>query len=133
MLLPLIVCIVFSMALGALWYSPVLFVNPWMKELGITGRDPEKAKKDMPRVMGIQLIATIVMALVLSWVVQMMGVTTALVGAKVGFMLWLGFMATVGVSEVVFEKRSVRWFFIHCGYSLVQMIVMGGILGGWKV
>lgn len=132
MILAIIVCVIFSMVLGGLWYSPVLFVKPWMASLGLTNVDAEKGKKEMPKLMVIQLIFTIVMVLALQWLVRMTGSFNLVAGAKLGFILWLGFLLPVALSQVLFEKRSTTWLAVHTGYALVQLVVMGAILGVWR-
>ncbi|MBI2935798.1 MAG: DUF1761 domain-containing protein, partial [Chloroflexi bacterium] len=37
--LAVIVGVVLNMVAGALWYSPLLFARPWMKEVGMTEED----------------------------------------------------------------------------------------------
>ena len=46
-LLAVLVCGVAAMAVGFLWYSPLLFAKPWVKEMGYDMND--KAKTDEMR------------------------------------------------------------------------------------
>ena len=48
--LAILVASIASMAIGFLWYSPVLFAKPWTRLMGIDGLDKEaqeKMKKEM--------------------------------------------------------------------------------------
>lgn len=40
--LAVLVAAVLNMAIGALWYSPVLFAKPWMKAIGKSMKDMGK-------------------------------------------------------------------------------------------
>ena len=40
--------------IGAIWYSPVLFANSWLKELGITKED--MAKGSMTKTFGVSFL-----------------------------------------------------------------------------
>ena len=52
-------------------------------------------------------------------------------GAHVGFWVWLGFIATTYFSAVIWQKMHPKEFFIHVGYSLIALLLMGGVLAVW--
>lgn len=124
---------VVSMVIGSLWYSPLLFVNAWMKELGIHKPEmtPEMKQKMMQSMAG-QLIASFIMAYVLAHVLGYAGARTASLGVQGALWLWLGFQATGAASHVFFERKSWTWFAINAGCSFVTAIAMGAIIGGWR-
>lgn len=129
--LAVLVAALAGMAVGFVWYSSLLFAKPWMREMGYK---KETMKKDgMTKMYIISMIATVVMAYVLSHVMYMsenffmMGyVTTGLLSA---FWMWLGFVATVQVTDVLFGGKSWKLFGINTGYQLVSLLVMGLIIG----
>jgi fluoride ion exporter CrcB/FEX len=53
-------------------------------------------------------------------------------GVKVGFHVWLGFVATVQFTGALFMKQSMKLFAINTGCQLVCYLVMGAILGAWN-
>ncbi len=122
-----------AMGIGSVWYSPLLFVNIWMKELGITKNNPEAMKAEMPKAMAGQFAASLVTAYMLAHFVSYTNNLTAFTGAQTGFWIWLGFLATSAASGIFFERRSIRLYAIHVGCHLVTLTVMGAILGGWPV
>lgn len=114
-----------SFAVGAVWYSPLLFAKPWQHETGVT---EEKARgSNVPLTMagafGLTFLMTLVFALFL-------GRNTGLqFGAATGFaagLFWVA--ASVGVNHL-FEGRSLKLFLINGGYNVVMFTVMGGVLG----
>jgi hypothetical protein len=134
-MMAVLVSTIAAMAIGAVWYSPLLFINRWMKEIGLDPNDKvamEKGKKDMVKSMVGQLIASFITAFVLGQMLSYTGVTTAGVGAIFAAWIWVGFYATAGAAHVFFERKSWTWFAINTGCSLVTMLVMGAILGVWR-
>lgn len=115
------------MALGALWYSPALFGKAWME---LTGAKEEDLKGNTKAYIGafiIGLITTFVLALF----VYQTDAQTAVEGAGVGFWAWLGFVAAVGFSGVIWEKLPLKLFFIHIVPVLAAFLINGAILAVW--
>lgn len=124
---------VVNMALGFLWYGP-LFGKQWMKMMGLSREDMEKAKKSgaMPKLYVIAAVGVLVMAYVLSHFTQLGGNTTAGEGAMVGFWIWLGFIATTTLSSVLWESKSWSLYALNNGYYLVLLLINGTLLAVWR-
>jgi hypothetical protein len=123
-----IACVVVRFVVGGLWFSPVLFLKAWQGETGITD---EQMKAGMPKAMGVDLIGALLMTFVLYHAVRYAGAATPLLGAMVGAMAWLGFIAVTTVARVTYEGSSLKLFAINGAYNLVTLLVMGAILGSW--
>lgn len=124
-----------SMAIGFLWYSPMLFARPWMKDMGIDENDKAKCdamKKDAMRMYGISFIAFVVSALLLAKFYAVMHIVGLHVGLKIAFAVWAGFVATVQLTNNLFTQRPLRLFLIDTGYQLACYLAMGAILVSWK-
>ena len=126
----IIVSVIASMILGMIWYSPAMFGNMWMKLSGLKKEDIKKEEAN--KGMFASAVAALVMVAVLSQFVILTRANTFDEGAKVAFWLWLGFVATVGVSEYIYTKRPAKLFVINMGYHLASMLLMGGILASWS-
>lgn len=50
----------------------------------------------------------------------------------VGFHLWLGFSATVGLTNNLFSDKPLRLWFIDAGYQLASVAVMAVVPGFWR-
>ena len=123
--------VVGGMGLGFLWYGP-LFGKHWLKLVGMTEEKMKAAMKEgMAKVYGISFFAALVLAYFTGALVKMMGATTVVTGAQVGFMIWLGFVATTHISSYLYENKSMKLYKLNMGYFLVQLLVMGGILALW--
>jgi hypothetical protein len=124
-----------TMVAGFLWYSPVLFANPWMKLMGYDQNDKAKIaemqKSAGPSYM-MSLIASLLSALVLGKIIAVWNIATAMEGAKIGFAVWLGFVTTVQLTNSLFSKQPARLYAINTGYQLVCYLASGVILGVWR-
>lgn len=130
-LVSIVIAAIASMVIGFLWYSMSAFGKPWMKMVGLTKDDLEKAKKTMGPKYGIMVLVSFVMACTLALLERFLGVQTIAGGVKTGAFVWLGFVATIGVNSVVFENKPIQLYAINVGYYLVSLVVMGVILALW--
>jgi uncharacterized protein DUF1761 len=116
--------------LGAVWYSPALFAKPWMAMVKL---DPaQKNSKSMITGMISSFVLDIVLAFVLDHVVQWSGADTFGLGALVGFIMWLGFIAAPALPQGIYEGRPFKLFAINTGYMLIGLMILGGVLAVWK-
>jgi hypothetical protein len=123
-----------TMIVGFLWYSPLLFARPWMVAMGYDPNDKARIaemQKSAGPMYGISLVASLVAAFVLAKILVGMTIYSALYGMKVGFAVWLAFVATVQLTDKLFGNRPMKLFLINTGYQLVCYLVMGAILGKW--
>ena len=117
------------MVLGALWYSPVLFLNPWMRMTGIT-RD--QMREGFGGKIAGDIVGSFLMAGAMAHMVLWAGATEVLGGLLVGFICWLGFVAVATISTVTYEKRPFGVWVIHNSYNLVSLLAKGLIIALWK-
>ena len=122
-----------NMVVGFLWYSKILFAKPWMEASGMTEEKIEAQSGQMTRTYIISFVGALVMAYVLFHVMALSenffhyerfqtGLTSA-------FWMWLGFIAPVQLTEVLFGGKSLRLYGINTGYQLAAMLAMGAVLG----
>lgn len=120
-----------SMGLGFLWYSPVLFGKPWMKLMKYTEKSMKAAQQKMGPMYGLSFVASLVTAYILSFFINATAVASLLDGFQLAFMAWLGFEATVMLTDVIFGSKKWALFTINAGYQLVSLLIMAGILTYW--
>jgi hypothetical protein len=120
-------------ALGALWYSPLLFARPFVTLMRWT---PEQLATVEAQGAGAQIVVALVTSLLLAYVlahfVKFTGAETVKSGALTGFWLWLGFVATSNLETVLFESRPVGLYLINNGYHLVGLLGVGALLATWR-
>jgi hypothetical protein len=119
-----IVAAVVSYIVGALWYSPILFGKLWMKLSGFTKKNAEKAKKKgMTKNYIVAFIAALITAYVLAWFI-------GAVGGPYGtaFWIWLGFIVTTLINNVLWKGESVQLFFLNIAHYLVSLLIMAAVI-----
>ncbi len=133
-LLAVLVAAISTMIVGFLWYSPILFAKPWMREMGY---DPEdKARiKEMQKSAGPayagSFVASLISAFVLALFFHWLRVSGIHYGLITSFHVWLGFVATVQFTDALFQKKSMKLFAINTGFQLLCFLAMGAILASW--
>lgn len=127
-LLALIAAVVAYMAIGFLWYSPVLFAKPWMKLMGYTPESIKDAQREMGTLYLLSALAALVTAFVLAQIFKWVLPNTVNAALGISFMIWLGFIAPVQFTDVMFGKRQMNLFLINTGYQLTGVLAMGAII-----
>src|SRR5258707_12923402 len=121
-LLAILVAAIATMPIGFLWYSPLLFANPWMREMGIDPNDKEKIKA-MQKSAGpsylVAFLASVVSAFVLALCFHEMHVESLEIGLLVGFHVWLGFVATEQLPGALSRKQSLTLWPRNTSYQLL--------------
>ncbi len=119
-------------AVGFVWYSPLLFAKPWVKLMGHTMESMKANQKAMGKTYLVSIIVSLLTAYVLAHVMTLSEnffhydrLTTGLMSA---FWMWLGFVAPVQLTDVLFGGKKVQLFLINTGYQLVALLAMGVVL-----
>jgi hypothetical protein len=127
--LAVIVAAIIRLVVGAIWYSPVGFGPMWQKTVGITQQQMMAA---MPRAIAVDAVGSLLMAFILEHAVVYAGANSVLLGAAVGFLNWLGFVAVVLIATNVYEQRPLRPAYVSAGFNLVALLLMGALLAVWR-
>jgi hypothetical protein len=134
-LLAVLVAAISTMVVGFGWYSRILFAKPWMREMGYDLNDKAKIqemrKSAGPAYFG-SFIASLISAFILALFFHWLRVQSLDFGLAVAFHVWLGFVATVQLTGVLFMKQTMKLFAINTGYQLACYLVMGAILTVWR-
>jgi uncharacterized protein DUF1761 len=127
--LAVIVAAIIRLAVGAVWYSPVAFGKAWQKTVGIT---QDQMMGAMPRAIAVDAVGSLIMAFILLHAVVYAGGNTLLLGAAIGALNWLGFVAVVLIATNVYEQRPLRSAYVSTGFNLVALVLMGALLAIWR-
>ncbi|HRE78496.1 MAG TPA: DUF1761 domain-containing protein [Flavobacterium sp.] len=154
---PVFVAALTTLLVGFIWYGP-LFGKAWMKETGLTEEDLKKGS--MVKIFGLTYIFSVMIAMIMqiltihqfgalgmvggpeleaaaqpSYAAFMADYGTAFRtfkhGALHGFMSGLFLAFPLIAINGLFERRSWKYIFIHSGYWIVVMTIMGAIVCGW--
>lgn len=127
-----IVSTIIYFVLGMLWYSPKLFGKSWMALQNFTEEKMAEMKsKGMAKSMILGLIGAFITSLILAYIISVSGATIIGEGLWIGFLVWLGFIATVIIGSVLWEGKPFKLYMINVGYHLVSLLIMSLILTVW--
>jgi hypothetical protein len=110
-----------------LWWSPLLFLEPWLR---LSGRSRADVRGNLVPGTAFAVAGSLVMALVLDWLRSGLGLHGVAGGAMLGLLLWAAFTAPALLSAVVYEGKSLRLFLINGGFQLAALLLMG-VIGAW--
>lgn len=113
-------------AVGALWYSKLLFVDRWMAALG-TSMD-EMSGNPMVAVAGSVVgafVTTVILAVIYHWG----GGDGPVDGLVVGLLIGAGVVCVEGLNRPLFESSSWSLFWINTGAAVVGFGLAGLVYG----
>lgn len=119
-------------ALGALWYSPVLFVKKWIAYLKIDVNAAD-AKKGIAAMFGGSFLMMFIQVLAIAILAERLGIRGDgwMSGVKLGAFTGCCFCAaTIGVNYL-YEKKPLGLFLINAGYALAGNIIAAVIICSW--
>ncbi len=123
------VAAVVPIIIGALWYSPLLFGGLCANAHGYTD---ERLRELAGRSLKVAPFCYLLMAFVFALLVSYTGVSTARQGTCLGLLVWIGFLATLGLTAHVYSGKPLTIFFADAGFQLVYAMAMGAILAAWR-
>ncbi len=123
------VCALANLALGALWYSPVLFYKGWLAETKLS--EQQIAKSNPAKTYGLAFLFAWLISYNLAFYLGD-AQTDAAWGATAGFLAGFGFAGLIFAIIALFEQRSWKYIFINGGFMTVYFTLIGFILGAWR-
>src|SRR3989344_2036004 len=101
-----ILAAIVNMVIGMIWYNPKVFGTQWMNLKGFKKKDLKMKKDVMRKTYAWAAIMAVATAWVMAYFIGIAEVETFIGGAFIGFLLWLGFVLTTSVNEVLWGKQS---------------------------
>lgn len=149
-----VVAAVAAFALGGIWYGP-LFGSRWQTLVNLS--DEQIAKSNMLLIFGSTFVLNLFLAAMLSlimghavqWEAEAMNGASngavadfvlladmpwrdgALNGAGIGLLMGLAFVVPTFGVNYLFARHPLPLYGIDVGYMLLQLVLMGAILGAW--
>ena len=126
------------MAIGVVGYSPVFFGKAWISLMGFNVDTPEgkvaweERQKSMSKTWILTVLGAFIMAYALAYFMGMFFVETVMDALQVGFIAWLGFIATTSFINTLFTGKSKKLWAIDTCYPLVSMLIMSVIFVLWQ-
>ena len=105
-ILAVLVATIIGYVIPMIWYAPGVFGKAWMKYAGI------KEMKMNAKVMILGFLIGFVFNYVIGLVVGFSEVSTIVDGMIIGFVLWLGLIATSQLDSVLYAKKPINLYWI---------------------
>jgi hypothetical protein len=151
----LLLAAIVTLVVGFIWYNPKVFGTIWMKENNLT--QEELRTGNMLKIFGLTYVFSVMITMTLmsltihqSGAIGMVGGPPMIDSAKPSFQAFMtdygmayrtfkhgalhGFISglffafpVIGINGL-FERKSWKYIFIHAGYWLVTLTLMGGII-----
>jgi hypothetical protein len=119
-------------ALGALWYSPVLFGKRWQEEVGLSEEELKKA--NMALVFGGSFVLMLFMVWALNFVINSHKTEDVSLMSGLWYGVFTGIffsMMTMGINYL-YQRRSFVLWLIDGIYVVLGLGIAGMILGAWR-
>jgi len=123
------VCAIVNIAVGALWYSPLMFYKAWKSANNLSDDDLKKA--NLPKMHITSFILSLIISYNLAFFLGDANTDWSW-GLSAGFMAGLGWAAAIFAIIALFEQKSWKYIFINAGYIVVYFTIVGFILGLWR-
>ena len=117
-------------ALGAIWYSPVLFSPIWVKLNNIDVNKVD-AKKGIPTMFAISFILMLITTFGLAVLMQILPAIDAIGGIKLGLLLGVCFSSASISINYLYTKKPMMLYVIDCVYHIIGISIASAILAGW--
>jgi hypothetical protein len=119
--------------IGGIWYGAV-FAKLWQRLHGFTDEQVKAMQKARPPQIffSIMLVAYIIGALAMSFLVVNLDIRTAFSGAVLGAFLWLFATTAIGLTDHITRTRPFAAYILDSVYQLIAFIAAGAVLGVWR-
>ncbi len=115
-------------AIHFFWYFPSAFGNLWLKLVGKEGEPKSKIIKETI----IMIPLSFITVLVIDVVMILIGLSEIGPALLLSLLLWIGFVATIGINQSNFNDRGMKLFLLEYIVYLIAFLIAGSILVIWK-
>jgi hypothetical protein len=131
--LAVIIGAIIYFALGALWYSPVLFGRQWQRAIGW---DPERTPPEMKATTYVvPFVAYLVMAIAVGLLAAATGTDTIAEGVILGLVLAIGLSLMHTLVDATFDPNRPEpwtWFGINGSYNAIGLFIVAVVVAAWQ-
>lgn len=114
--------------LGFLWYSPFLFGKAWMKSLGKTQDELSFGPKEL---IG-SIIVALIIPLIVAFILELICTWDLIIAVLVSILVFV-VMACIMLNSYLYGGMNIKTFLINSGYQICGLLLIGLIIGLWKL
>jgi uncharacterized protein DUF1761 len=133
-ILRVLIVSVVGFLLGALWFSPLLFVKAWIAEMKWTPEELAGFQKEpgaklmLPKCFALTILSTFTLAALLA----ANHTSGALKGLELGLFVGVGLVASRESVNGMFERNTIRHRLITSGHDVALLALQAALLGVWR-
>ncbi len=119
-------------AIGAVWYSPLLFAGAWQRSIGWDSQRPPPETSWMTYV--VPLLAYLVMAAAVGIIARATASDTFVEGIILGLVVGIGLSLMHTLVDATFDPNKPQpwvWFAINGTYHALGLIIVAVIVSVW--
>lgn len=125
--------------IGSIWYAPFFFGHRNKHHEDITPIVDTQPKQTVVELQPKhrfcligsyigEFIISLIIAYVLTLFIQLSQADDLMEGITVALWVWIGFIATTHFSAVLWDRKTVKSFFIHSIFMLIGLIAMASVI-----
>jgi hypothetical protein len=118
-----------AIALGSIWYSPLVFGSYWQKVVGLTDADLALSKTELVRSLIVAFASNSVVFFVIAHLIRA-SATFGMSRSELATTLSALIVAAL-TSMAVWEQRSLAYVLIHAGYATLMIAIGVGVIAYW--
>jgi hypothetical protein len=127
--LAVVIAAIVYMAIGAIWYSPIIFGKAWLKGIGKTKE--ELAGQASAMIYIWALIASFIASYGIARIMYWTQTYSVGAGIRIGLVASVCFVLTTFSINDGFEHRPMGLTFGNILYHIIGFVVAGIIIGAW--
>lgn len=124
-----LVIVLLSQIIGAMWFSPFLFAEKWVM---LTGKSMSDFANASMTPYFVSIVSSIITTYAIAYLFKKLNVENFFTGMFYAFIFWFAFVLVELMTFNSFELRHYGLTWIDAGKSFVTFMVSGFILGIWK-
>jgi hypothetical protein len=130
--LAVIVGTIIYFAIGAVWFTPILFGRPWQRAIGW---DPERTTPEMnPVTYAVPAVLYLVASAATAMLAAATGSDTFSSGLVLGLVVGVGYALVINANDAIFDpnkRQPLTWFAITGAYNLLGLVIVAVLVSVW--
>lgn len=120
-----------GIASGAIWFGPKTFYPAWWRAMGRAEGEVAGGNTNMGIVFGSTFAAQFVQATAMAFILSAFSNLNFGKGALTGLVAGVGIAAASSLGHRLFGGQGFRVWGIEVSNDILNLVLMGAILGGW--
>ncbi len=120
-----------GIASGAIWFGPKTFYPAWWRAMGHADGENPGGKTNMGIVFGSTFAAQFVQATGMAFILSAFSNLNFGKGALTGLVAGVGIAAASSLGPRLFGGQGFRVWGLEVSNDILNLVLMGAILGGW--